>query len=524
VTSPREVPQPKVLFLSTIFRSMREGFYRVPAFQRDFVWEEKQVLELLESVYRGFPIGSALMWRVNEPILKVDHSGRLPLPVLETSRYPIEYVLDGLQRLTTLYACFHQEEHSDGRFAAVFDLRNRIFEIRSPEGDPGAYLRLSDILDAKRLVGSQQRLITQTDGEDLVDASTQLFSAFQEYTMPIVSIAETDVATVVKIFERVNSTGTRLGRVDFMRAVTWSEEFDLEPQLALMADGARDRGFDIPDETLIKLLGLGMGLEPTAESLIELRQKPATELFAARETAMEGLSKALEFLQQENVFGYDYVPYEGQLIVATGFFIENPEPRPESLEILTFWYRSVALAEFLRGKPDHYVSRALDGFRDEERLRIYAPVVRLDLRPDDLLSRRFMVGKALSAGIAMLFASRPPRDIVSGQIIEPIDFMRFFEPSHFVSIAERNDLEQLLGRKPPSARVIANIVVVSDASRSKLRTNKIAALSSADPEVLASQLVSETAMAHLVDGDVTGFLRQRAHDMHSVILEYVGQI
>ncbi|MCK1286593.1 DUF262 domain-containing protein [Bradyrhizobium sp. 44] len=38
--------------------------------QRDFVWEEKQVLELLESVYRGFPIGSILLWRVDKPVFK----------------------------------------------------------------------------------------------------------------------------------------------------------------------------------------------------------------------------------------------------------------------------------------------------------------------------------------------------------------------------------------------------------------------------------------------------------------------
>ena len=63
-------PSPEVQYLPAIFRRIQSGDIRIPAFQRDFVWNEAQILELLESVYRGFPIGSALLWKVesNRPL------------------------------------------------------------------------------------------------------------------------------------------------------------------------------------------------------------------------------------------------------------------------------------------------------------------------------------------------------------------------------------------------------------------------------------------------------------------------
>jgi uncharacterized protein with ParB-like and HNH nuclease domain len=52
--------------LSTILDHIDSGHMALPQFQRGYVWDEKQVLELLESVSRGFPIGSLLLWRVEQ--------------------------------------------------------------------------------------------------------------------------------------------------------------------------------------------------------------------------------------------------------------------------------------------------------------------------------------------------------------------------------------------------------------------------------------------------------------------------
>ncbi len=45
-----------------LVREIETGLVKIPAFQRDFVWELKDVVDLLDSIYRGYPIGSFLSW------------------------------------------------------------------------------------------------------------------------------------------------------------------------------------------------------------------------------------------------------------------------------------------------------------------------------------------------------------------------------------------------------------------------------------------------------------------------------
>src|SRR5690242_719250 len=109
-------PAPEVQYLPAIFRRVQRGDIRMPAFQRGFVWKAGQILELMESIYRGFPIGSILLWKVDGPILRVEDQSKSLFPVNDDS-YPAHFVLDGLQRLSSLYAAFHFDvRHHDKMF------------------------------------------------------------------------------------------------------------------------------------------------------------------------------------------------------------------------------------------------------------------------------------------------------------------------------------------------------------------------------------------------------------------------
>ncbi|MFD1904641.1 DUF262 domain-containing protein [Paenibacillus rhizoplanae] len=87
---------------------MTSGEIRIPAFQRGYVWSSEQVSYLLDSIYKGFPIGTILLWRTRER-LKVERDlGNYTLPDPRKD-YPIDYVLDGQQRLTSLFSVFFKQ-------------------------------------------------------------------------------------------------------------------------------------------------------------------------------------------------------------------------------------------------------------------------------------------------------------------------------------------------------------------------------------------------------------------------------
>ena len=112
----------------------------------------------------------------------------------------------------------------------------------------------------------------------LLERAVNLLSVFQEYMVPVVSIAERNASEVVKIFERINSTGVRLGVVDFMRALTWSDDFDLTRELLELGDHFEGLGFVFDDETLLKPLGIIFDLQPLPNVLLQLRERSAQQL------------------------------------------------------------------------------------------------------------------------------------------------------------------------------------------------------------------------------------------------------
>ena len=85
---------------------IRNGQIRIPDFQREFVWERSQIINLLDSVYRHFPIGSLLFWQTEDEIQSYRRIGEIDLR--HDRGKSVQYVLDGQQRLTSLFASLEQ--------------------------------------------------------------------------------------------------------------------------------------------------------------------------------------------------------------------------------------------------------------------------------------------------------------------------------------------------------------------------------------------------------------------------------
>ena len=299
-TREQPTPTPNVEYLPTIFRRIRSGEIKVPAFQRPFVWGPKQILALLESVYRGYPIGSLLLWRVDKAILKIGSTAETEFPETEVE-YPLSYLLDGMQRLATLYSVFNYDGDRaiKGKFNVIFNLENELFQHYDERDLPRYYVRLSDLFSPRELLRTQSFIGQQEGGDKLIERTIVLQSTFQEYLVPMVTIAHRDVGDVVQIFERINSTGTPLGPVDFMRAATWSEEFDLSHELAGLREWLDEIDFRIPDETIVKMIGIVMGRSPLADDLLSLREAKPEELLEGISRVRGVIERCSEMLSDE---------------------------------------------------------------------------------------------------------------------------------------------------------------------------------------------------------------------------------
>ena len=97
------LPDPSTKSLDALVVDIDRGMTKIPQFQRDFVWTKQKSADLLDSILKGYPIGTFIYWETKEELRSVRNIGGLELPDTPKGKF-VQYVLDGQQRLTSLYA------------------------------------------------------------------------------------------------------------------------------------------------------------------------------------------------------------------------------------------------------------------------------------------------------------------------------------------------------------------------------------------------------------------------------------
>ena len=101
--------KPTDISFENLMSQIKDGTIKIPNFQRDFVWERSQIVNLLDSIYHHYPIGSFLFWESNDDICSYKDIGSIELKPAPSGK-TINYVLDGQQRITSLFASLEEAE------------------------------------------------------------------------------------------------------------------------------------------------------------------------------------------------------------------------------------------------------------------------------------------------------------------------------------------------------------------------------------------------------------------------------
>jgi uncharacterized protein with ParB-like and HNH nuclease domain len=275
-------PQPSVDRIDELARRILTGDVLLPKFQRGFVWEKNQIIDLLDSVARGFPIGSVLLWQSTQELRSENRIAELEIN-LPRPGYPVNYLLDGQQRLSAICgAMFWQGNDPKHRWNIVYDLRTESFQHLDTLDDPPLHQirvnKLSDPTVYFKHVASLDNL-TSADKEDLKRRADNLFSRFKDYKIPTVTLGDMSIQDVAPIFERINSTGTQLTIVDLMRAATWSPDFDLIDSIENILTELADKGFNnVERKVILRNISASAGGGFSAGSIDALRNHSAEDL------------------------------------------------------------------------------------------------------------------------------------------------------------------------------------------------------------------------------------------------------
>ena len=115
--------------IGTLVDMYKRGELRLPEIQRHYVWRATRVRDLLDSLYRGYPSGSILMWETDEPVPTRDFA-----IAQETTAFAgRKLLLDGQQRLTSLTAVLGGELVQVRGRKRPIDI---LFNLDHPDGPP----------------------------------------------------------------------------------------------------------------------------------------------------------------------------------------------------------------------------------------------------------------------------------------------------------------------------------------------------------------------------------------------------
>jgi hypothetical protein len=281
-------------FLLGLITDIQRGEIKIPKFQRKFLWNEKQALELLDSIAHNYPIGSLLLWKTKTKLVAERNIGDFTLPETEDLT-PTNYVLDGQQRLTVIYSCLGAPITEIG-FKAGYDLIVQEF-LELPEAHQIHVFPVRLLYVTSALLDFRTALKSHPQGDELQRRLDTLIQIFTNYKLPVVTLKDLTVEEVCPIFERINSSGTRLSTYDLMVAATWSQSFDLNDEAEKISHALAPKGFgDIDGNTVIKCLAAIHSSSIAREDILALRNLKASEIDEVVSDAREALLKVVDLL------------------------------------------------------------------------------------------------------------------------------------------------------------------------------------------------------------------------------------
>lgn len=224
--------------LSGLLHYIDIGDIGLPDIQRPFVWSNAKVRDLFDSMYRGFPVGYLLFW-ANGAVNGVKHIGTDS----KQHHVPALLIVDGQQRLTSLYAVFRgktvlDENYRQRKIEIAFRPRDGKFEVadaairKDPEFIANVSVLWASGKSSWSLVNDffktleAKHTLTDVEKETISHNLDRLFD-LQKYPFTALEVSPTvEEEQVADIFVRINSEGVKLNQADFiltLLSVFWDE-------------------------------------------------------------------------------------------------------------------------------------------------------------------------------------------------------------------------------------------------------------------------------------------------------------
>lgn len=489
------------------------GSIRIPAFQRGFVWTTDNISFLMDSIYRNYPIGNILLWRTREKLEKERDLGPFSLPKPEKD-YPVDYVLDGQQRLTSIFSVFQTTltaKSSTEAFDIYFDLQapdgaleDQFVSIFEPGADPSRYFPLRAVFDTARFFEIANTLPTEYKKKVV-----ELQRRFQEFQLSLDVIEFENKDEIAIIFERVNRAGIRLDAFQLLSAWTWSSEFDLNESISELATELEPFGFhelSSDPNLMMKCFAAVVKGDAQLRDVVSLHGPTVRDRF---QEIKRGILGAIDFLKKQLMIeSLSLMPYPAMLVPLSAFFatsaLSGVHPTDGQREAIIRWYwRSCLSRRYSSGVGRAHAAdiSLMNSLKTGSEIEILKTV-----RPIDsafFVENRFAIGNVNSKILINLLSQKQPLSLLSGSKIDLAAVLQKANKNEFHHIFPRAHLKKS-GLENEKINAIANICFLSKSDNNRIKDK--------EPSVYVSMITQTKIDAILETNLVPADFSQLSYD------------
>lgn len=507
-------PEARAVRVEDLMRDMRSGRLRIPTFQRPFQWQREDARKLIDSIYRGYPIGNLLLWQRPAEAESVRISEGLS--VQSEARQDAWWVVDGQQRLVSLARVLLTPEGVTDPFALDIDLDTRAVvgsrDARQRAEDPTRWLPLNRVVDSEQLVAW---LVTMQPAPERQQVAIQAGKRLREYDVPVYIVRADSDDVLRQIFGRINASGKPLAAHQVFDALNSGRSGAVPDSLAAMAQDLGSAGFGRLDESLIyRAMRVVQGqdvVESGRDQPQRMAEADAREAYARTQRA---LAATLRFLVQDaGIPHVRLLPYKEPLVTLAKFFHFHPQLRPRSRQLLARWLWRGALNGSHQGNTVSTREALALVVPEDEEGSVQRLLDRVGRQRPELpsVSRSFHFRHASSKLHALALSELKPRHLVSG---ERIDLSRWLDDTG----SDRDDTLPPMIISSPAGRAWRSTVANRIIHPGQAGLRRLL-LGVQRPDVLASHGITAEAVAALAADDADRFLQVRAAVLDALFAE-----
>ena len=409
-------------YIINILEKVKTGEYSVPEFQRDFVWTTRQVIDLFDSIIKGYPIGSIILWKPEFAEFKdLNKIGGISIDKCSSSDK--QYILDGRQRLTALISSLRAGGvYYDNICINLEDMQ--ILNVPAGHVHKSNILGLGIAFDSYELVDFIERLkqskLPEDKKKEFADKAKLVNRILLSYELGYISVIGGCIDDAVEVFSRLNSKTTKISPDYMLQALAYqpNEAFLFANEISSIRESLLRYNFEKIDRKLILKCVYHYLDVPFIDGKEQMILDKKEILPGIMRNVAVDVKMTAEFLFSKcGLIDCKMLPYVYQFVMVALFFKNNRTPNPTQLQELVRWFFYTTYSGYFTNTSLAVIRDDINRFRSYSLGKIPAPMKYAEKKFDLSLPETIQLGGVRSCAMAAQSILNQNEDVPSNAVL-----------------------------------------------------------------------------------------------------------